>query len=86
MEGKGTLADESDNTLSDLDISPLIKKFLKTATAQRARAKLDAITFYGCYKMSEAEWFAFTEMWPHFETLTEWDEGGAFKGERRYWS
>lgn len=62
MEGKGALADESDNTLSDLDISPVMGFFLKTATTQRARAKLDAITFYGCYKMSEAEWLAFTEV------------------------
>ena len=86
MEGKGTLADEADYTLSDYNISYLTEKGLKRATAQKVRAKLDAITFYGYHKMSESEWLAFTEVWPHFETLTEWDKGGAFKGERHYWS
>lgn len=86
MEGYGTLVREAKYTLSDHDISHLKEQLLKAATAEKARAKLDAITIYGCFKMSEAEWLAFTEVWPHFETLTEWDEGGAFKGERHYWA
>ena len=86
MEGTGTLADRSDYTMADHDISDLEEWYFKGATAQKARAKLDAITLDGSHIMSEAEWLAFTEVWPHFETLTEWDEGGRFKGEWHYTS
>ena len=84
MEGKYPLFDEvclftANDGLSDLDES-----FWKRVTAQKARAKLDAITDNGARKMSEAEWRAFTQVWPHFESLTEWDHGGVFKGERHY--
>ena len=84
MEGKGTLAEEAEFALLDFGISDLYEDCLKTATAERARAKLDEITRHGKRKMADDEWFAFTEVWPHFETLSEVDHGGAFKGEDHY--
>lgn len=80
MEGKGTLTVAEKYTLSYWNTSVLMEIILKVATAQKARAKLDAITSNGCHKMSESEWLTFTEVWPHFEMLS------VFKGERHYWS
>ena len=84
MEGNGPLAHELHYTMGGFGTSDLEEWYFKRVTTQEARAKLDAITFDGSHKMSEAEWLAFTEVWPHFETLTEWDEGGRFKGEWHY--
>ena len=86
MEGTGTspLADELRYTMADLGISDLEEYFAKYETARIARAKLDAITSNGSRKMSEAEWLAFTEVWPHFEYLTEWYPGEGFKGVWHY--
>ena len=55
MEGSDTLADRSDYTMEDYDISDSEEWYLKRATARKARAKLDAITFDGYHKMSEAK-------------------------------
>ena len=85
MEGKGTLADRMDYTLADHDISDMEERYLVFATAEKARAKLDAITFDGHDTMTEAEWLAFAEVWPPFETLPiGWDEEDEFKGEWHY--
>ena len=87
-EGNGTLADEMDDIMADHGISDLDETYSKIATAEKATAKLDATTFHGYHKVSEAEWLAFTEGWPLFETLpTEWDEGDGCKDEWHYrWS
>lgn len=84
MEGRSVLADELHHIRSDYGTSDLIEWCMKVNTAQKAKAKLDAITSNGSHKMSEAEWLAFTEVWPHFEVLAEWDDGGASKGEWHY--
>ena len=94
MQGKYPLADEFYYSLANLGISDVNECFWKRITAQKARMKLDAITSNGSRKMSEAEWLAFTEVWPHFELLTgvwpqvgfltEWDQAGEFKGEWHY--
>ena len=84
MEGSSTPADALHCYMSDYGTSDVAEWRMKINTAQKARAKLDAITSNGSHKMSEAEWLAFTEVWPHFEVLAEWDEGGAFKGEWHY--
>ena len=84
MQGEGTLADEQSSTLRDYEISDMDEAHLKRLTAQKARVKLDAITLDGLDKTSEVEWHAFTEVWPLFETLAEWEEDGVFKGEWHY--
>ena len=84
MEGRRALADELHYIMSNYGTSDAGEWCIKVNTAQIARAKLDAITSNGSHKMSEAEWLAFIEVWPHFEVLEEWDEGGAFKGEWHY--
>lgn len=84
MQGEGTLADEQSSTLGDYKISDMDGKHFKRVTAQKARVKPDALTLDGLDKMSKFEWHAFTEVWPHFETLTEGEEGGVFKGEWHY--
>ena len=84
MQGEGTLAYRQELTLSDYQMEDRHEEHFKMATAQKARAKLDAITLDGQHKMTEAEWYEFTKVWPYFETLTEWDEGGPFKGEWHY--
>ena len=84
MQGEGNLAYLQEYTLSDCGLESWEETHLKSVTAQKARAKLDAITFDGEHKMTAAEWHEFTQVWPHFETLTEWNEGGPFKGEWHY--
>ena len=84
MRGEGTLAYWQDTTLSDYGMEAWDETGFKKATAQKARAKLDIITLGGQKKMSGDEWEEFTIVWPHFETLTEWDKGGPFKGEWHY--
>ena len=84
MQGEGTLAYRQEYTLSDYRMKDWNEKCFKKATAQKARAKLDTITRDGRHKLTEAEWNEFTQVWPHFETLTEWDEGGPFMGVLHY--
>ena len=88
MEGNGTLAHEMDDIMADRGISDWKELWFKQITAEKARAKLDAITSDGHDKMTEAEWLAFAEVWPPFETVPmEWDEEDGFKGEWHYrWS
>ena len=84
MEGKGTFADELEHSLANDDIAFEYEEYYKLITAQKARAKLDRLTQDGLCRMHDEEWFAFTEVWPHFETLDDWAEGGRFKGEYHY--
>lgn len=84
MQGEGTLADCQEFTLFGQPTERWHEQSLKVLTAQKARVKLDAVTLHGQHKMTEAEWYEFTKVWPHFETLTEWNEGGPFKGEWHY--
>lgn len=84
MQGEDTLAYRQEFTLSDYDMEDRHEECFKMLTAQKARAKLDAITLDGQHKMTEAEWYELTKVWPYFETLMEWDEGGLFKGEWHY--
>jgi hypothetical protein len=84
MEGEGTLADEESYILSLESPERHLEDYLKLQTAQIARNKLNTITYNGRYKMSEAKYHNFIKVWPHFETLTEFDEGGAYEGEWYY--
>ena len=84
MEGHDTLAHHIKYILSDHGISEFEERYFKRLTAVKARAKLDALTINGAYKMADDEWFTLTEVWPHFEILSEWSEGGVFKGEGHY--
>ena len=84
MEGKCTFAEFSELTFAEYDIYYINDYHLRRLTAQKARAKLDDLTVDGLCKMDDDEWFAFTEVWPHFEILNVWDEGGSFKGEWHY--
>lgn len=84
MRGEGTLACFQKYTLNDFPEGSLSETSFQRATAQKARAKLDAITLDGQHKMTEAEWYDFTQVWPYFEILTKFDEGGPFKGEDHY--
>ena len=85
MEGKGTFADELEHSLAHDDNDCWLEHYYKFLTAERLRAKLDRLTYNGLCKMDDDEWFAFTEVWPHFETLDDfWAEGGSFKGEWHY--
>ncbi len=84
MQGEGTLAYHQKLTLMDYGMEDWHEEEFKILTAQKARAKLDAITRHGQHKMTKAEWYDFTQVWPHFETLTEQAEGGPFMGESYY--
>lgn len=84
MEGHDTLAHHIKCILSDHGVSEFEERYFKRLTAVKARAKLDALTRNGAYKMADDEWFTLTEVWPHFEILSEWSEGGVFKGEGHY--
>ena len=84
MQGEGTLAYGQESALSNYRMHYCDEKHFQMLTAQKARAKLDAITLDGQHKMTEAEWYEFTQVWPYFETLTEWNKGGPFKGEWHY--
>ncbi len=84
MEGKDTLAYRQKLTLMDCGMEDRHEVEFKMRTAQKARAKLDAITSHGRHRMTEAEWYEFTKVWPHLETLTGRSEGGPFMGNSHY--
>lgn len=84
MQGGDSLTWHRAYTLVDYGMEKWHEQHFQKVTAQKARAKLDAITHDGRRKVTEAEWHELTQVWPHFETLTEWDEAGWFKGEWHY--
>ena len=62
----------------------LAEGFLKYKTAEFARERLNDITQYGQFPMSQADYLNFVKVWPHFETLSYPDFGFRFTGCSHY--
>ena len=58
----------------------LAECFLKYKTAVLAEKRLNEITQFGRFPMSQADYLDFVKVWPHFETLSYPDFGHSFKG------
>ena len=84
MEGKGIFDDELEHYMAEDEISDKDEELWKWRIAERVRKKLDSITANGVRKLDDDEWFAFTDVWPHFETLGDYTPRNAFKGEWHY--